>query len=59
MLSETCKFNLFAVLSHQTLDQVPDRMRSGLQHVEVDITFRTGRGFLVGLCGVVPRTFSR
>jgi hypothetical protein len=43
MLSETRKFNLFAVLSHQTLDQVPDRMRSGLQNVEVDITFRTGR----------------
>jgi hypothetical protein len=59
MLSETCKFNLFAVLSHQTLDQVPDRMRSGLQDVEVDITFRTRRGFLVGLRGVVPRTFSR
>jgi hypothetical protein len=43
MLSETRKFNLFAMLSHQTLDQVPDRMRSGLQNVEVDITFRTGR----------------
>jgi hypothetical protein len=42
-LSETRKFNLFAVLSHQTLDQVPDRMRSALQNVEVDITFRTGR----------------
>jgi hypothetical protein len=43
MLSETRKVNLFAVLSHQTLDQVPDRMRSGLQDVEVGITFRTGR----------------
>jgi len=45
MLSETRKFNLFAVLSHQTLHQVPDQMRSGLQNVEVDITFegRLGR----------------
>ena len=45
MLSETRKFNLFAVLSHQTLDQVPDRMHSGLQNVKGDITFegRLGR----------------
>ncbi len=42
-LSETHKFNLFAVLSDQTLDQVPDRMRSGARKVEVDTTFRTGR----------------
>ena len=43
MLSETRKFQPIAVLSDQTLDQVPDRMCSGLQNGEVDITFRTGR----------------
>jgi hypothetical protein len=42
-LSETHKFNLFAVLSHQTLGQGHERMRSGLLNVEVDNTVRTGR----------------
>ncbi len=43
MLSQTRKFNTFVVLSHQTREQIPEHMRSGLQNVEVDITFRTGR----------------
>ncbi len=43
MLSQTRKFNTFVVLSHQTREQIPEEMRSGLQNVEVDITFRTGR----------------
>ncbi len=43
MLSQTRKFNTFVVLSHQTREQIPEDMRSGLQNVEVDVTFRTGR----------------
>ena len=43
MLSQTRKFGMFAVLSHQTRDQIPERMWGALQNVEVDITFRTGR----------------
>jgi hypothetical protein len=43
MLSQTRKFGMFVVLSHQTRDQIPERMWGALQNVEVDITFRTGR----------------
>jgi hypothetical protein len=43
MLSETRKFGVFEVLSHQTRSQIPERMEGALQNVEVDITFRTGR----------------
>jgi hypothetical protein len=43
MLSETHTSNLFADHPHQILDQVSDRMRSGLQNVEVNITVRSGR----------------
>lgn len=43
MLSQTRKYGLFVVLSHQTRDQIPERMWGALQNVEVDITFRTGR----------------
>jgi hypothetical protein len=43
MLSQTRKFGMFCVLSHQTRDQIPERMWGALQNVEVDITFRTGR----------------
>ncbi len=43
MLSQTRKFGMFVVLSHQTRDQIPEGMRGALQNVEVDITFRTGR----------------
>lgn len=43
MLSETRKYGVFEVLSHQTRSQIPERMEGALQNVEVDITFRTGR----------------
>ena len=43
MLSETRKFGVFEVLSHQTMSQIPERMAGALQNVEVEITFRTGR----------------
>ncbi len=43
MLSQTRKFGMFVVLSHQTRDQIPERMWGALQNVEVDVTFRTGR----------------
>ena len=43
MLSQTRKFGMFVVLSHQTRDQIPERMWGALQNVEVEITFRTGR----------------
>ena len=43
MLSQTRKFGMFVVLSHQTRDQIPEHMWGALQNVEVDITFRTGR----------------
>ena len=43
MLSQTRKFGMFVVLSHQTRDQIPERIWGALQNVEVDITFRTGR----------------
>ena len=43
MLSQTRKFGMFVVLSHQTRDQIPERMWGALQNVEVAITFRTGR----------------
>jgi hypothetical protein len=43
MLSQTRKFGLFVVLSHQTRDQVPERLRGALQNVELDVVFRTGR----------------
>lgn len=43
MLSQTRKFGMFVVLSHQTRDQIPERMWGALQNVEVEVTFRTGR----------------
>jgi hypothetical protein len=43
MMSQTRKFGMFVLLSHQTLDQIPETMRGALQNVEVEITFRTGR----------------
>ncbi len=43
MMSQTRKFGMFVVLSHQTRDQIPETMRGALQNVEVDISFRTGR----------------
>ena len=42
ILSRTCQFNVLAVLSRQTLDQLPDRLRSDLQHGDLDICFPTG-----------------
>src|SRR5262249_54580509 len=43
MLSQTRKYGLFAVLSHQTRDQVPERLRGALQDVEVGVSLRVGR----------------
>ncbi len=43
MLSETRKYNTFVLLSHQTRGQVPERMQSALQNVELEVFFRTGR----------------
>jgi hypothetical protein len=43
MLSETRKFNCFVLLSHQTRGQVPERLQSALQNVELAVVFRTGR----------------
>lgn len=43
VLSETRKFNTFVLLSHQTRGQVPERMQSALQNVELEVFFRTGR----------------
>lgn len=43
MLSETRKYNEFLVLSHQTRGQVPERLQSALQNVEVEVIFRIGR----------------
>jgi Helicase HerA, central domain len=43
MLSETRKFNTFVLLSHQTRGQVPERLQSALQNVELEVFFRTGR----------------
>jgi hypothetical protein len=60
MLSETRKFKLFAVLLHRMLDQFPDRMRSGLQNVEVNITFDDlCAGLVAGLwAGAPPHSVS-
>ncbi len=43
MLSETRKFNTFILLSNQTRGQVPERLQSALQNVEIEVFFRTGR----------------
>ena len=43
MLSETRKYNQLLVLSHQTRGQAPERLRSALQNVEVEVVFRVGR----------------
>jgi hypothetical protein len=42
ILSETRKFNLFAVLAHQTWAQLDSRLISGLQNVGVEVTFKLG-----------------
>jgi hypothetical protein len=42
ILSETRKFNLFAVLAHQTWAQLDPRLQSGLQNVGVEVTFKLG-----------------
>jgi hypothetical protein len=42
ILSETRKFNLFAVLAHQTWGQLDSRLISGLQNVGVEVTFKLG-----------------
>lgn len=43
ILSETRKYGEFVVLSHQTRGQVPERIQSALQNVDVEVIFRIGR----------------
>jgi DNA helicase HerA-like ATPase len=43
ILSQTRKYGLHAVLSYQTLSQIPEPIQGALQNVEVEVTFRTGR----------------
>lgn len=42
MLSETRKYGMFAVLSHQNWSQIPPRLRGGLENCRVEVVFAQG-----------------
>lgn len=43
MLSQTRKYGLFLVMSHQSWSQASSRLRGGLQNVGLEVVFRLGR----------------
>lgn len=43
MLSQTRKFGLFVLMSHQTWSQASERLRGAMQNVGLEVAFRLGR----------------
>lgn len=62
MLSQTRKFGLFSVMSHQTWSQTNERLLGAVQNVGLDVAFRLGRSdaerTALSLARVDPRLVS-